>query len=71
MGNEVKDAGFKAGTEGKSASDNPHDNGVGGRGIDIVADVITGGLGGQVEATDRNTSDWESGRQAGEASQKK
>ena len=70
MSNEVKDAGFKAGTEGKTSNDNPHDSGILGRAFDIAVDVGSGGLAGQVASSDKNSSDWESAREAGESSVK-
>jgi len=63
----AKEQGFEAGTRGESKSSNPYDSGIGGRAIDIVADVVSGGTAGQVAQTDRNTSDWNAGHDAGTA----
>jgi hypothetical protein len=69
MSNEVKDAGFKAGTEGKTENDNPHSSGPGGRMADVLSDIIIPG-GGAVERSDQAAKDWNDARAAGEASQK-
>lgn len=63
--------GYGAGKSGASSSDNPHTTGVIERTVGIIEAVVTGTLSDPNRTADERSSNWESGRSAGEADSKR
>jgi hypothetical protein len=63
--------GYNAGKGGASSDDNPHSRGPASRMFDVTADVLSANVGKINQTADKNESDWEAGRQAGERDKNK